>query len=82
MEEGIADLNIGTLGFRAFAELLARHGGAVDSVAPRLRSHINDGIPFARCASVKNLIPANQAKRKRVHQRIAGVAGLKLHLAA
>jgi hypothetical protein len=54
-EKWISDLNIRPLRLRAFAELLARHGGAVDAVAPGLRANINYGIANARRASVKNL---------------------------
>src|SRR5713226_2823925 len=43
-EERISDLNIGPLRFRSFAELLARHGGAMDTVAPGLGANINHGI--------------------------------------
>ena len=82
LEERISDLNIGPLRFRAFAELLARHGGAVNAVAPGLGADINYGIPLARCAPVKNLVAANQAESERIHQWIAGVARLELHLAA
>src|ERR1039458_6057157 len=81
LEEWISDLDIGPLRFRSFAELLARHGGAVDTIASGLGAHINYGIALARCASVKNLVAADQAESERVHQRIAGVAGLELHFA-
>src|SRR5208282_4131372 len=82
LEEWISHLNIGPLRFRAFAELLARHGGAVDAVASGLGADINYGIPLARRASVKDLVAAHQAESEGIHQRIAGVAGLELHLAA
>src|SRR6266404_9198280 len=82
LEERISNLNIRPLRFRPFAELLARHGGAVDTVASGLGAYINYGIPLARSASVKNLVAADQAESKRVHQGIAGVTGLELHLAA
>ena len=49
-QERIADLNIGTLGLRAFAELLARHGRAVDPVASGLRAYINYRIALASSA--------------------------------
>src|SRR5271168_3235487 len=81
-EERISDLNIRALGFRAFAELLARHGGTVDAVASGFRADINYGIALPGCASVKNLVAANQAQSERVDQRIAGVARLELHFAA
>ncbi len=82
LEERISHLNIRPLRFRPFAELLARHRRAVDTVASSLRAYINYGISFARSAPVKNLIAADQPKSKRVHQRIAGVARLEFHLAA
>ena len=81
-EERIADLHIGPLGFGGFAEFFAGHGGAVNAVAPGLRSDVNHGIAFARGLGVENLVAPDQAKRERIHQRIAGVARLKLGLAA
>ncbi len=81
-KEWISDLNVGALRFRTLAELLARHGGAVDAVASGLRAHVNYRIPLARCASVKDLIAAHQPQGKGIHQRIAGIARLELHLAA
>src|ERR1700674_5778799 len=81
-EEWVPNLNVRPLRFRAFAKLLARHRGAVNTVASRLGAHINYGISLARCAPIKNLVAANQAESERIHQRIAGVARLELHLAA
>src|SRR4029077_20206136 len=82
LEERISNLNIRPLRFRSLAELLARHGGAVDTIASGLGAHINHGIPLTRCPAVKNLVAADQPESKRIHQRIAGVAGLELNLAA
>ena len=82
LEEWISDLNVGTLGFGAFAELFAGHGGAVDAVASGLGADINYGIAFAGGASVKNLVATNQAEREGIDQRIARVAGLELYFAA
>src|SRR5208283_470205 len=59
----------------------ARHGCAVDAVAPGLGSDINDRVAFSGRARVENLIAPDQSQRKRVHQRIARVARLKLNLA-
>ena len=81
-EKRIADLHIGTLGLRRFAEFFAGHGRAVDAVAPGLRADIDHWIAFARGLGIENLIPSHQTQRKSIHQRIAGVARLKLRLAA
>ena len=75
-------MHIGPLGFGGFAEFLARHGGAVNSVAAGFRADINHWIAFAGRARVKNLIVSNKAQSKRIHQRIAGVAGLEFRFAA
>jgi len=82
LEERISDLNVWPLRFRAFTELLARHRGAVDAVASGLGAYINYRIALTRRASIKDLVAADQTERKCVNQRIAGVARLKLHLAA
>ncbi len=81
-EEWIADLHIRALRFRAFAELFARHGRAVNAVPPGLRSHINNRIAFAGGARIKDLVFTNQPQSKCVHQGIARVARLELHFAA
>ena len=44
LQEGIAHLHVGTLGFGLFAELLAGHGGAVNAVAPGLGADVDHGI--------------------------------------
>ena len=81
-QKRIAHLHVGPLGFRGFAEFLAGHGGAVDAVAPGFRSDVNDRIAFAGGLGVENLVSPDQAQSERIHQRIAGVAGLELGLAA
>src|SRR5271157_2136836 len=70
------------LGFGLFAELLARHGRAVDAIPASLRANVNDGIPFARGFGVENLVAAHQSQREGVNQRISRVATFELHLAA
>src|ERR1700674_1012131 len=80
LEKWVSDLNIGPLRFRSFAELLARHSRSVDTVAPRLGADINYRIPLACRAPIKNLVAADQPESERVHQSIAGVARLELHL--
>ncbi len=75
-------MNIGTLRLGSLAEFLAGHGRAVNAIAPGLRSHINNRIPFARRLGVENLVTPHQAQSKRIHQRIARVARLKLGLAS
>ena len=71
LQERIAHLHIGPLGLGFFAELLARHGGAVDAVAPGLRADVDHRIPCARRLGIKNLVASHQPERERVHQRIA-----------
>src|SRR5271157_5539262 len=70
------------LGFGLFAELLARHGRAVDAIPASLRANVNDGIPFARGFGVEDLVAAHQSQREGGHQRISRVATFELHLAA
>ena len=82
LQEGIADLHVGPLGFGLLAELLAGHGGAVNAVAPGLGADVNHGIARARRLGIENLIAPHQAQGKGIHQRIAGVAALELHFAA
>ena len=81
-EKRIAHLHVRPLGLGSFAEFLAGHGGAVNAVAPGLRPDVNHGIAFARRLGIENLIAPDQAQSERVDQRIAGVAGLELGLAA
>ena len=40
------------------------------------------GLPVPRGLAVEDLVLAHQAQRKRIHQRIAAVAGLELGFAA
>ena len=82
LQERIADLHVGPLGFRLFAELLAGHGGAMNAVAAGLGADVDHRIAFARGLGVENLIAPHQSQREGVDQRIARVAALELHLAA
>ncbi len=82
LQERIADLHVGTLGLRLFAELFARHGGAVNAVAAGLGADIDHRIAFAGGLGVEDLVAAHQSQRKRVDQRISRVAAFELHLAA
>src|SRR5581483_2643044 len=59
-----------------------RHGGAMNAVAPGFSPDVNDGICFARGARVEDLVAPHQAQGKGIHQRITGIAGFKLRLAA
>ena len=81
-QERIAHLHVGPLGFGGLAELLAGHGGAVNAVASGFRSDVNHRIAFARSFGVEDLIAPDQTQRECIDQRIAGVAGLELGLAA
>ena len=54
----------------------------MDTIAPRLRAHVNDRIPRASRLAVENLILAHQSERERIHQRVSAVAGLELRLTA
>ena len=77
-QKRIAHLHIGPLRFRSFAEFFRGHGRAVNAVAPGLRPDVDHGIAFARGLRIENLIPPHQTQRKRIHQRITGVASLEL----
>src|SRR5580658_3699133 len=81
-EERVTDLHIRALGFRGFAEFLARHGRAVDAVAPGLCANVDYRISLASRLRVKNFVLSHQAQRKGVDQRITRVAGLELGFAA
>ena len=81
-EERITNLDVRTLLLRAFLELFARHGGAVNAVASGLSANVDHRIAFTCRARVENLVAANQSQREGIHQRIAGVAALKLGLAS
>ena len=58
LEERVAYLNVRTLRFRSLAELLARHRGAVNPVAPGLGAHVDDGIAFSGRTGVEDFILA------------------------
>ena len=81
-QERVADLHVGPLGLRLFAKLFAGHGGAVNSITPGLGADVNHRITFAGSLGVEDLVATHQSQRKRVHQRISGVAAFELHLAA
>src|SRR5208283_2008393 len=78
LEERITHLHIGPLRFRSLAEFLAGHGGAVDTVTPRLGADVDYRIALASRAGIEDFILPHQAHGKSVHQRIARVAWLKL----
>ena len=81
-EKRIADLNIRPFRLGSFAEFFAGHGGAVNAVAAGFRSHINHRIAFAGSLGVEDLIAPHQSHGKRIHQRIAGIAGFEFGFAA
>ena len=81
LEKGVANLHVGPLGFRSLAEFFARHGRAVNSIAPGFGADVNHWIAFAGSSRVENLVLAHQAESERIYQRIAGIARLELCLA-
>src|SRR5208283_427781 len=81
LEERVANLHIGALCFGLFTELLARHGRAVNAVAPSLRPDVDNGIAFTRGPGIEDLVAAYQAQGKCVYQWIPRVAALELYLA-
>ena len=54
----------------------------MNAVAPGLGADIDHGISRARRFGIKDLIAPHQPQRKRIHQRIARVTALELHLTA
>jgi hypothetical protein len=76
--EGVAHLDVGALLFGAFGELLAEA-----MVAPWMPSRpvfsadVDDGVADAGGLGVEDLVATDQAERKGIHQRVAGVAGLE-----
>ena len=81
-QKRIANLHIGALGLRSFAEFLAGHGGAVNAVAPGFRADVDHRIAFACGLRVEDLIAPDQSQRKSIDQRIARVARLELGFSA
>ncbi len=81
-QKGVADLHVRPLGLRLFAELFARHGGAVDAIPAGLGADVDHRIAFPGGPGVEDLVAAHQSQRKRVDQRISRVAAFELHLAA
>src|SRR5271157_1303680 len=80
--ERVANLDVGPLGLRAFAELFAGHGGAVDAVAAGLGADVDDWVARAAGFGVEDFVLADQAEGEGVDQRVAAVAGLELGFAA
>ena len=78
--ERIADLHRRALFFRIGAEFRTRHRGAVDAIAARLGPHINNGIANTRRLGGENTISARNADRHGIHQRIAIIARVEIHL--
>src|SRR5262249_49703386 len=54
----------------------------MNSVASGPCANINYRVALSRSARIKDLIFAHQSQRKRIHQRIAGVARLKFGFSA
>ena len=73
---------LGAFLLRAFLELFAGHGRAVDAVASGLGADVDHRVSDAGRLGAEDLIEANQAERESVDQRIAGVAGLEACFAA
>src|SRR5581483_3769616 len=58
------------------------HGGAMNAVASCLRADVDDGISLTRGTRIEDLVAPHQTEGKGIHQRITGIAGFKLRLAA
>src|SRR5262249_26818001 len=71
-----------TLRRAPLAELVARHGGAVDAVAAGLRPDVEDAIAHAARAAIEDAVGSCDAAGERVDEDVAVVAGVELHLAA
>ena len=82
LHERVADLHVGALGLSSFVEFFARHRRAVNAVAAGLGPDIDHGIARAAGLGVEDLVLADEAKRKGVHQRVAAVTGLEFGFAA
>ena len=80
--ERIADLHGGTLVLDRVIELGAGHGRAADAVAPGLGAQIDDGHADARGRRIEDLVGIRQARRKRVDQAVAVIAGVETDLSA
>ena len=82
LHEGVADLDVGTLGLSAFVELFTGHGCAVDAVTAGFCADVDDGVAGAARLSVKDFVDFDQAEGEGVDQGVAGVTGLELGFAA
>ena len=80
--ERIADLDRRPLLLRIFGEVRARHGRAMNPVAPGLRSDIDDRIADPRRRRVENLVLLGDPHGHRVDQDIAVVRRVEIDLAA
>ena len=54
----------------------------MDAIAARLGPHINNGIANTRCLGGENTISARNADSHGIHQRIAVIAWVEIHLPA
>jgi hypothetical protein len=82
LHERIADLHRGPLLGRLLVELRRGHRGAMDAIAPGLRSDVEHGVPHARGDPLDDLVGLRDAEAEHVHQRVAGVAFVEGDLAA
>ena len=74
LHERIADLHVGTLRARIFAESCRGHRRAVNAVAPGLRADVDDGIAETGGAAVEDLVLFENAEGECVDQRVLRVA--------
>src|SRR5262249_35258033 len=58
-----------------------RHGGAMDSVSPRLCTDVEHGIADPFSAGAEHAIPPHETHRHRVHERVACVFGCETNFA-
>ena len=79
--KGVADLHRGPLGIRILAEIGARHGRAVDSVAPGLGADIDDRIAHPGGGGIEDPVGIGDANGHRVDEDVAVVCGVEIGLA-
>ena len=80
--KGIADLNLGPPAFALLGEFLRRKAGTVDAVPAGPGTDCQQHVADAVRGCSDQVVLVEQSHAHRVHQRIAGVPGSEVHLAA
>ena len=82
LREGVADLDGRPFLHRCFIKLCRGHRRSVDPVPARLRPDVDDRVADSLRLSIEDLLPANQAEREGVDERVERIALLEVDLSA